>query len=704
MEVLTRLLRRLHSVFQKTPEAVSAVAIEATEPTATATVSDCVLYLRPGVAEENVAIPLEDHSLAEVVASVNAVSGFTASPTGSIGTSFLARAFLDRPEESLLADGAMRYPTALLWTEMQVYAWALEEQASRVDLAADQVHFLRAADSWLDRWGRDYFGIPRYQGETDTEYRARAIYEIVRPIANNRALEILIEEALGIEANVIDALTYIERDPVEDLRYGIGWLYGTPGLLYGSIPDTSELPTDLHGYFLVELLIDEESMSPEQVAELTQRALALATRYKAAGTRLIEYSRPITPPEPDPLLRWRFEPGAFLQDEASLAPPLTNFGGVANPGGVYTETFVGDNGTELSDHTSDSGHVYKGGPGLYLQDGGITGGGDYQVLGIQSFSTSFAGLVWAIIRLTAPGTLIFNFRRQDANGLGYKLSFDGTYLGLYRMTPGDVLVVRQSYTPADGDNITWTVNDTNGAYRVAVNGGTFLQGEEVSPPTENHNLFLSLLGFSGSGLTYLYSAPVRTLGGSCAYFEPFTDSSGRVLYLTDADLPSGFPFKGGESNQEMTITFFYRQDIIYGTTIVLGKGDGSSGSGSWDFFNNGWFGISKTNSSNQVEYVTNTNEVPLAHRWYHVAITLSGLTGDYKMRVWDSITQTYWSDFVGTFPTPGVANRGVFGLGGLMNDNLTWSYSGFGDGKAGWLDEVHVFDSILTNEQIDATR
>ena len=70
------------------------------------------------------------------------------------------------------------------------------------------------------------------------------------------------------------------------------------------------------------------------------------------------------------------------------------------------------------------------------------------------------------------------------------------------------------------------------------------------------------------------------------------------------------------------------------------------------------------------------------------------------MRVWDSITQTYWSDFVGTFPTPGVANRGVFSLGGLMNDNLTWSYSGFGDGKAGWLDEVHVFDSILTNEQM----
>ena len=426
------------------------------------------------------------------------------------------------------------------------------------------------------------------------------------------------------------------------------------------------------------------------------------TRWQllAGGEREVTWDVEAALPMIGPLLWWRFEPGNFLQDEALLAPPLTNFGGVANPATPYVDSFTDTNGNLLNDHVADSGHIYGAVSGLVFFDGVVTGNGYAEVYGILGTG----GDLNVVLRVNSPGSIIFNWRRQNnGNATGYKLSSDGSTLGLYRMTPSDVLLTNASYSAADNDALSWSMSADGVSHTVTRNGSPFLSYTDATPIVTT-SLHCTLLGFVNSGfasVTLAGGAADNVEGLGSAYFEPFVDFSGRSLYLTDADLPTGFPFKGGEDNQEMTICFWYRLDAVYNSTMILGKGYGGASTNSWTFFNNGAMGISKSDGVQSNYYTFRAVE---ENQWYHVGLTLNGDTGVFRLRVWNETAGEQWIDFYGSFSTPGIQSCGIFWFGGMMRDDLTWDYSGFGDGKVGWLDDVRVYNTALTVEEIDNTR
>lgn len=304
-----RLLRRLHSVFRKDADAEAVVRIHASRPyLISCEVSDNDIKFVPGgmvtcgsgrrVGDgitsgrigQVVAVSFgggqSDLTVEGLVSVLNGQGGLRAELLRPEFAPRLARGIMDRPSALIAADNILWYPTSLLWAELEAYAWALDDQAMRLAVAEEQAYPTQASGEWLDEWGHRYFGIPRERGESDDEYRIRFRNEILRPVANNRALELIVEDALGVGADIADAAAFAGHDPA-NLTYGAGWFYGTPGVRYGEHPFFPGLPDDLYGQLLVGLRVDA-TLPPEKVGELRQRAREIVERYKAAGTRILE--------------------------------------------------------------------------------------------------------------------------------------------------------------------------------------------------------------------------------------------------------------------------------------------------------------------------------------------------------------------------------------------------------------------------------
>jgi hypothetical protein len=96
---------------------------------------------------------------------------------------------------------------------MQTYGRMLDEQAERLKVAEKQLYLNSAEDDWLDFWCKDYFGIPRHDNETDEDYAKRTVYSILRATQNNTALALIIKDAFGIDARIVDAFPHLDEVP-----------------------------------------------------------------------------------------------------------------------------------------------------------------------------------------------------------------------------------------------------------------------------------------------------------------------------------------------------------------------------------------------------------------------------------------------------------------------------------------------------------
>lgn len=291
MGSFSRLLSRLHSVFNKDAEAVDVISVTSTLEGHEMTASGLSLSINKVINEGNEPSPVTSGSgstsgsgatagglagvagkitegvasvdisqitLSQLVDAINALPDFSATLLRADMGSFLARGVLEEVECDV--PGVLRYPTSILWTEMQTYGWALDEQATLLGLAEDQLSMDTAAEDWLDHWARDWFGVERMEGEADEAYAQRAIYEVIRPRANNIALSSIIKDAFGVDARLIDAL------PVA-----------------GSLSDPAQAPC----HFLLEMSIPND-LSAAEAQALIDAIKALVRRYKAAGTDFLD--------------------------------------------------------------------------------------------------------------------------------------------------------------------------------------------------------------------------------------------------------------------------------------------------------------------------------------------------------------------------------------------------------------------------------
>lgn len=164
------------------------------------------------------------------------------------------------------------------------------------------------------------------------------------------------------------------------------------------------------------------------------------------------------------------------------------------------------------------------------------------------------------------------------------------------------------------------------------------------------------------------------------------------LYISDANLSSGFPTKNGESNKSFSICFwintwdslvahpFYKGNswrvFTYPTTDATHKRMSwkiyDSGGGYSFLIHNSWMGENK---------------------WYHVGMTFDGNNGPnfaYRIRIFDYTAGTILgTDKVGT------TTHNLY----LYNADLSIGYQCDVN-----MDEVVIFDEIISTDQIDAIR
>jgi len=175
--------------------------------------------------------------------------------------------------------------------------------------------------------------------------------------------------------------------------------------------------------------------------------------------------------------------------------------------------------------------------------------------------------------------------------------------------------------------------------------------------------------------------------GSCsaAFIQANTD---RFL-VSDVNLDSGFPLKGGESNKTFSIPIWVKFDSIGSVQILSQKY--LSGDSSYRFALGADNKIYIRIYSDGTSYNLYAHETALvAGRWYHVVWTYDNSDYSYRIRIWDDTAHVV----VGVDKT-GISNDIHIGAATL---NIGWNSTGAPDCK---MDEFIVFDDVLSVAEID---
>lgn len=283
MSAFNRLIDRLHRVFNKSPQSVAVIQIGGNTNWTIR-----IAALKMTVASDNtpaVEINLASGTVQDVADDLVA-QGFNATVLGQGG--LLARGLLASGEVRTEGDVAattltgseltdlsgdtltllstkavlVHYPTSPLWTELSTYGWELDDQTERLKNAEGQLYLDTAEDKWLELWGNKYLGTPRVAGESDAAYATRIVQELLRPNQNNVALELILRDAMGVNATIIDAWPNKDDLPVEQ-------------------------QSGARGRFLLDLAIDN-NLTTQEANALIENCKAVIRRHKAAGTDFLE--------------------------------------------------------------------------------------------------------------------------------------------------------------------------------------------------------------------------------------------------------------------------------------------------------------------------------------------------------------------------------------------------------------------------------
>jgi hypothetical protein len=268
MAVFDRIMSRLHRVFNKSPERTKVLHIDH-DGEATIRVEALRLTGTGGLNCD-----LSESTLQELVAEINDVAGYSAFLLTTDYADFLSRSLLDESSHLLTDEPSLYCATTLLWSELKVYGWALEEQAERVRQLGKQLYLHSADADWLEYWVRQYFGINRDKDETDAQYRLRGVYEIISLNQNNKSLEVLVENAF---ANSQCRVTDSVKNPEERIRNGTKFYNGRRAHNNGG-----------HTWFQVHVAFDDDIENLVLVYEA--RLKALIEKNKAAGTSVEYYT------------------------------------------------------------------------------------------------------------------------------------------------------------------------------------------------------------------------------------------------------------------------------------------------------------------------------------------------------------------------------------------------------------------------------
>lgn len=183
--------------------------------------------------------------------------------------------------------------------------------------------------------------------------------------------------------------------------------------------------------------------------------------------------------------------------------------------------------------------------------------------------------------------------------------------------------------------------------------------------------------------------------GSCA--ADFELANTDTQTVTDANLSAGFPAKNGTTTPKFTICFWFKPETTSSNGILY-KGTSTGGTASWYITTSSGsafrLGVGTTNGDAWDAY-THASAITVS-QWYHVAVSYDDSDKSYRIRVWDATAAGILGvDKTGTATNNMNVENGAFNIGD--------SPSGYNN-LDGILDEVVIFNSVLTTTQTDAIR
>ncbi len=276
MKLTTKLLGYLNSVFNKSPDQYLALSIEYSGTSMTWTVADGTLTTSVVDGEgAGLSIDLSGYTMAGLVAYLAAQPGYVTTYLNADYGNTSALALLDATGTYSASDtegGDLYAFSSALWVYMDATAAELKTAQNAINTLPAQMVTGTAESAWLDLLGT-YYNVPRNANETDTSYGPRIVATVIRPAANNVAIEMAIEEWTGQTATVTDVVT----------RGVTGNVYNSQHEYDGSIKHDA-VSTNVYGLFDVDYAYD--LINGGSVAQFQAVVTALVNALRAAGTHM----------------------------------------------------------------------------------------------------------------------------------------------------------------------------------------------------------------------------------------------------------------------------------------------------------------------------------------------------------------------------------------------------------------------------------
>lgn len=201
MSRLTSIFSNLPPLYSRDPVGTAALSIR--KDSGAKFIVDGFRLKSIPVSGTSLNLALKSVTITALVAQINAVTGYTASVTGSYGP-LLAHGLIEATY-----DGSSGASLSVLYFTQNNYRILAPFAAMYDDLDADwneglkQTDLRRATGIWLDRIGLVY-GVPRTANEPDTLYARRITAASIAPKCNGYAIAAIIQNALGATAVVTD--------------------------------------------------------------------------------------------------------------------------------------------------------------------------------------------------------------------------------------------------------------------------------------------------------------------------------------------------------------------------------------------------------------------------------------------------------------------------------------------------------------------
>jgi hypothetical protein len=182
------------------------------------------------------------------------------------------------------------------------------------------------------------------------------------------------------------------------------------------------------------------------------------------------------------------------------------------------------------------------------------------------------------------------------------------------------------------------------------------------------------------------------------------------LSINDASLSAGFPFKHGGTQDKISVACWVKLDSLptdngpYGYKVIFAKDsatfpdfvEGFSIQVARMYYSAAYhdtFAIMVSHWGTYKQYYLPADVV--TGRWYHLTVTYNNATKAYHIRAWDAQAGALLGDTTGTTDNNVTINTLPVRLGAIASGYMTY------DGR---LDEVVVFNDLLTNTDIDKIR